>query len=863
MRYAERRKEVLMSTESGGSASFAQLLPGSHICGVFEEQDHQTDAVVDYLCGALSQHRKAVYIDDAACHQSIRKHILNRGFSVPDLEHSGQLTFLTPEETYLKGGKLIPDHMIRLLRNTTQEAQQEGWDALAVCGNMTELIKAGADIPTLVQYEQKLNDFFPSSRCIGFCIYKEHQTDPALLLAILRAHPWIFHNDTLFDNAYNFQSGAYDFSFSAQKELERYMKSLRRNRSMNKNAFFNPDLVTNDIVFFYRLYPERRFEYVSPSVERLLGYTPEEHYADPDLGLKVVHPDDHARLLEYIANPSEKPLVLRWVRKDGTVLIVEQHNNLLRDESGKLVAIQGIARDITDKEMLEAELEKRQREAQTLSQQFNAILQAVPDNLTLQTRDFRIVWANQGAASGLSRHVDDLIGEHCYRLWHGRETPCERCPVERTFNSGKPETEIVRTPDGRLWELRAVPVQDADSEVKFVVELGRDITRHRALEEQTQQKHYLESLGRLAGGIAHDFNNMLGVILGYGESLLTKLNIHDPLRNEVREILNAANRSAELTRQLLAFGRRQMFQTVIVNPNVLLEKMAPVLRRLLGEDINFRAYYATDLGNVEVDPAQFDQIMLNLVANAREAMPGGGELLVETKNVQLDESYAKTHADVVPGHYVMIAVTDTGHGMEESVRLRIFEPFFSTKQKGRVSGLGLSTVYGIVKQSQGYIWVYSEPGQGTTFKIYLPRVFAEANYKPSEDTSAIPNKTRAAHILLIEDEPALRKVFGKLLEAMGYTVTVAGSGEEAIGLIDHGDVRPDLVVTDVVLPGMTGAEVMRLLKARIPTLKALFMSGYTDNAVVHHGVVDPGTPFIQKPFSSRELSDKIDEILSK
>ena len=387
-----------------------------------------------------------------------------------------------------------------------------------------------------------------------------------------------------------------------------------------------------------------------------------------------------------------------------------------------------------------------------------------------------------------------------------------------------------------------------------------DITERKALEMQLLQAQKMEAVGLLAGGVAHDFNNVLTAIGGYAELVREDLPGEDARRHDVEEILRATERAATLTRQLLAFSRRQVLAPRVLDLNGVVAGVDNMLRRLIGADVELRTALAPELGAVRADPGQLEQVIMNLVVNARDAMPRGGKLTLETANAELDESYALEHPAVVAGPYVMLAVSDSGVGMDAATQARVFEPFFTTKEKGKGTGLGLATVYGIVKQSGGNIWLYSEPGRGTTFKIYLPRVD-----QPPEQLAAAPAPRAAPRgsetVLLVEDDEAVRALARKMLAAHGYTVLAAASGAEALKLAaDHtGPIH--LLVTDVVLPGMSGRELATRFQSVRPGLKVLYTSGYTDDAVVHHGVLDPGIAFLQKPFTSGTLARKVRETL--
>lgn len=390
---------------------------------------------------------------------------------------------------------------------------------------------------------------------------------------------------------------------------------------------------------------------------------------------------------------------------------------------------------------------------------------------------------------------------------------------------------------------------------------AQDVTEQRQTEEQLVAAQRLEAVGRLAGGVAHDFNNLLSVILAYAGFALDQLHKSDPIRADIEEVHEAGQRAAAVTRQLLAFSRKQVLEPQVTNLNSIIEGIERMLRRLLGEDIDIHVHTASNLGNVMADPGQLEQVIMNLAVNARDAMPTGGKLTIETANIDLDEDYAEQHISVKPGPYVRLSVTDTGTGMSAQTRNRLFEPFFTTKEKGKGTGLGLSMVYGIVKQSGGNIWVYSERGQGTTFKIYLPRVDAWAvNTKPVQPTIAA---TGHETILIVEDEDAVRRAAERILAAAGYRVLTAANGGEALLLCERHEGQIHLLLTDVVMPRMSGRELAERLKELSPALKVLFTSGYTDNAIVHHGVLDPGMRFIGKPFSVAELTRKVREVLDQ
>jgi PAS domain S-box-containing protein len=408
-------------------------------------------------------------------------------------------------------------------------------------------------------------------------------------------------------------------------------------------------------------------------------------------------------------------------------------------------------------------------------------------------------------------------------------------------------TVIVRGPDGRVTHYQGVLI---------------DITEHKRLEEQFLQAQKMESVGRLAGGVAHDFNNLLTVINLYSDMALRSLEPSNPPRQDLEEIHKAGDRAAQLTRQLLAFSRRQVLEMHTLNLNEVLQGLAKMLPRLVGEDITLELKFAPDLGYTRADPGQIEQVVVNLAVNARDAMPDGGRLTLETANVTLDRLVLRRHPDAVVGDYVMLAISDTGTGMTEEVKAHLFEPFFTTKGLGKGTGLGLATVYGIIKQHQGHIWVYSEPGLGSTFKIYLPRVEEEpAKLSRLNESATLPRGTGT--VLVVEDEPAVRGVAVRVLSGLGYRVLEASNGLEALQVAAAWGQAIHLLLTDVVMPEMNGKVLSEQLTAFYPGVKVLFISGYTDETVSQRGVLEEGVSFLQKPFPPAGLAHKVREVLDK
>jgi PAS domain S-box-containing protein len=395
----------------------------------------------------------------------------------------------------------------------------------------------------------------------------------------------------------------------------------------------------------------------------------------------------------------------------------------------------------------------------------------------------------------------------------------------------------------------------------------RDITDYKRYEAEQERMHSqlvqaqkMESVGRLAGGVAHDFNNMLGVILGYSEMVLDQIDENQPIHSAVQGIHQAAERSAELTRQLLAFARKQTVMPKVLDLNETVRGMLNMLRRLIGEDIDLAWVPGRDLGLVKIDPSQVDQVLANLCVNSRDAIGDTGKVTIETSNAFFDENYCSVHAGTHPGEYVMLVVSDNGCGMDAEALAHLFEPFFTTKEMGKGTGLGLAMVYGIVKQNNGFINVYSEPGQGTSFKIYLPKYVSEID-QAAKTRVVPPAETGLETILLVEDEPMILAMTTEMLHRLGYTVLPASTPKEALLLAEDSSRGINLLMTDVVMPEMNGRDLAKSLLALNPDLKCLFMSGYTANVIAHHGVLDKGISFLQKPFSRKDLAAKVRETL--
>ena len=500
-----------------------------------------------------------------------------------------------------------------------------------------------------------------------------------------------------------------------------------------------------------------------------------------------------------------------------------------------------------------------------------AVLQQMPAGVIIaKASSGELILAN-GKVDAILHHSfrpgEGIEQYSSYQGFHldGRAYKPEEYPLSRSLLTGEEianeEIEYL-CGDGirRILNANSAPIRDRNGNIVAGLVIFYDVTEHRRLEQQLLQSQRMEAVGRLAGGVAHDFNNFLTVIIGHSQLLIDRLASNDPMRTDIQEVEKCAQHAADLTRQLLAFSRKQILQPKVLDLNAIVANLEKMLRRLIGEDVELTVRLNPSLGRVKTDPGQVEQIIVNLAANARDAMPGGGKLTIETANTDLGDLYARQHADVAPGQYVMLAVSDTGAGMDRETQARIFEPFFTTKERGKGTGLGLATVYGIVKQSQGHIWVYSEPGHGSTFKVYLPRI-EEAADITSPLSMPSPSVGGSETVLLVEDDDTVRRLVRQVLSCHGYTVMECRSPEEALAMSSNYSGRIHLMVTDVVMPGSSGPELAQRITAQRPETRVLFMSGYTDDAIVHHGVLDAGVAFLEKPFTPDNLLRKVREVL--
>jgi two-component system, cell cycle sensor histidine kinase and response regulator CckA len=646
-------------------------------------------------------------------------------------------------------------------------------------------------------------------------------------------------------------------------ERKRTEEALRE----SENKFRS--LVENSIVGVY-LVQDGLFKYVNPRGAEIHGYKLEE-MIDKMGPKQLTFPEDWPIVEENIGKKirGEEEFThyeFRIVTKSQETRNVELFSSPTIYQGRP--AVLGTMLDITER--------KRAEEALRSSEErYRSILESIQDGYFEDDLAGNFTFVNDVISRHLGYTKDELIGMN-YRQYASEETSKELYQhFSELYRTGQPikpfAVEYIRRDRTKMIsEISVSLIRDLEGKQIGFRGISRDVTERKqaeeeklSLQEQLRQAQKMEAIGQLAGGVAHDFNNLLTVIKGYSQLSLLDLKEDSPLWGNIQEIEKASQRATDLTRQLLAFSRRQILDLKVLDLNVLLKDLEKMLRRIIGEDIALVTLLSEGLGKVKVDPGQIEQVIFNLAVNARDAMPSGGKLSIETANAELDEEYARSHVNVAPGRYVRLSVSDTGVGMTQEVKDRVFEPFFTTKEKGKGTGLGLSMVYGIVKQSGGNIWLYSEPGRGTTFRVYFPRTEEEADGLHKEEvTDVFPRGSET--ILLVEDDELVRDLATRLLEQQGYRVLKATNGQEALRVArEHVGETIHLLLSDIVMPQMGGKELSDWLKISRPNVKVLYTSGYADNAIVHQGVLDPGTHFLQKPFSLKTLSHKVREVLDE
>lgn len=596
--------------------------------------------------------------------------------------------------------------------------------------------------------------------------------------------------------------------------------------------------------------------WVNKAFESLSGYSRDEAIGQSTRLLKsgLLPAAFYKEMWDAILSGSQWRGELINRRKDGTLYHEEMTITPVKNDFGEITHFIAIKLDITE----------RKREEERVCRLAQAVENSA-ELIAITEADGRISYANQALLKMTGYRENEILGKLFKTTLLSPNNPegLDETILSHTMHMGAWRGECLSCrKDGTNFPtfLSTGVIKDDRGVTIGLFGIAEDITDRKKLEKQLIASQKMEAVGRLAGGIAHDFNNLMQLVMGYSDLALAALPPDNPQSHQVRQIKKASLKAITLTRQLLAYSRKQVVQPRVLDVNRLIVDFENMLHRIIGDDIRLETNLKSEPGNIRADAGQIEQVILNLVVNSRDAMPQGGKLTIETANVDLDEAYCRSHPAIYPGRYVMIAISDSGTGMDVQTQARIFDPFFTTKEQGKGTGLGLSTVYGIVKQSEGFIWVYSELGKGTIFKIYFPRIDDPAQADRMKKTS--PEIVGGSEtVLLVEDSEPLRELTCTLLQKNGYSVLVAESAHSALALAEGGTQPFQLLLTDVVMPAVSGRELAERLRASQPNLKVLFMSGYSSDIITTHGILQPGISFIQKPFSERSLMIKLREVL--
>ncbi|MDB5104820.1 MAG: sensor hybrid histidine kinase [Fibrobacteres bacterium] len=635
--------------------------------------------------------------------------------------------------------------------------------------------------------------------------------------------------------------------------------------------------------------PSGKLVFANPAGARILGFPSQEALLSTPMSevtgrFRILDGDGRPFPVEQmpgrvaLSGRDAKPVIIRYQETaTGSEIWTLVKATPVKDQNGHITMAINFAQDIT-------EIKRKELEERTAKEQFQIILEGISDAISVQDPKGKLLFLNQACAALLGfsspQEVIDLAADPekaasvAKRITlldeGGNPFPPTETPGRLALQGQYPPSMSLRfrmSDEGReRWVISsAKPVFDEKGNLKLVVSILHDVTELKEAEIMLRQSQKMEAVGKLAGGIAHDFNNLLTAINGYSDMILSRLSAFDgDTFEQVTEIRNAGERAASLTQQLLAFSRKQILAPKVINLNDVLSGMDSLLQRLIGENIELLTILQPGIEKIKADPGQIEQVILNLALNSRDAMPEGGKLTMETANVDLDDAYVSTHLESKRGPHVVLAITDTGVGMDAHVKARLFEPFFTTKGPGKGTGLGLATVFGIVKQSGGSLNVYSEPGRGTTFKVYFPAVSGPAPERIDGVARAVPGaEPHGETILIVEDEDSVRKLVQQTLTECGYACLTAADAETALEMVRARKGEIDLLLTDVILPGINGKLLAERLVKDHPGIKVLYMSGYTDNAIVHHGVLDAGTEFINKPFSAQTLKHRVRESLAQ
>lgn len=643
----------------------------------------------------------------------------------------------------------------------------------------------------------------------------------------------------------------------AIRETEQALRESEEKLLRTKNRL--DFLIANSpaVIYTCEATPPYRTTFISQNVREQMGYEPGDFTGNPNFWASSIHPEDSHRVLAELQELFVQVIYnheYRFRHKDGSYRWMYDEARLLRDENGNPAECIGYWFDITER-----------RKSEDL---IKNILDSVDEGFIIIDPEYRIISANRAYCEQMKTPDCNIIGRHCYEVSHHREKPCfmegEECAVRHTFKTGEPHMAIHTHYDKEnapvYVETKSYAMKDSSGQVCAVIETLINITETRKLEDQLRHAQKMEAVGTLVGGIAHDFNNMLNIIIGYAGLMRLRMKQDDAMLPQLNEILAAGDRAAQLTKGLLTFSRKQVMEIRTVNLNEIVEGFKKMITRIIGEDIDLSIVAADEDLPAKVDRGQIEQVLMNLASNARDAMPKGGILSIKTEPIRIDREFMKTHGYGDPGMYAFITVSDTGIGMDENTRERIFEPYFTTKEMGRGTGLGLAIVYGIVTQHNGYLHCYSEPGKGTTFRIYIPLIKATAE-KIEKEEAVVP-KGGTETILIAEDDANVRGLIKNILEGFGYTIIEAVDGKDAVGKFRDNKDKIQLLLFDLIMPGKNGKDAYEEIKVIRHDIKVIFMSGYARDIIQRFGI-EEGIEFISKPVLPNELLRKVREELDK
>jgi two-component system cell cycle sensor histidine kinase/response regulator CckA len=798
---------------------------GTHLCQFYQTKEDLIDVLVPYFKAGLETHEFCMWVTSEPLGENEAKRAITA--AVPDSDKyfkAGQMEIVPYTEWYLQDGAFDLQRVLNAWIDKLNQALANGYDGMRVTGNKAWLEKK--DWKDFTSYEAAVNDAIGKYRMIAICSYALDKCGATEVIEVVNNHQFALIR----------RMGKWCIIETAALKLSR--EELQRTESNLKNIIRNSAdgiiiVDQNGIVRF-----------ANPAAETLFGRKTGELIGEP-FGFPVIT-NEATELSVFGRNGKAKTAEMRVVEVDW------------EEENAYLASL----RDISERKQAQEAIEKERNWLRT-------IIDNLPDYIYVKDTDSRYIVTNNANARFLGLSIpEEVVGKSIFELFPQELAEKHYADDQEVVRKGRSlinrEESLIDEVGKRTWNLSTkVPLRGPSGKIIGLVGIAKDITEHKKLQAQLQQSQKMEAIGNLAGGIAHDFNNLLTTIMGNADLASIHVSNNDLLHDDIEEIKKASERGASLVSHLLAFSRKQMIHPRVLDLNERLNDSEKMLRRLIGENIELCIALEPQLWEVKADPGQIDQVVMNLAVNARDAMPHGGTLTIETANAELDEDYFHDRGVAKdPGPYVILAISDTGIGMDKETQSHIFEPFFTTKEIGKGTGLGLSTVYGIAKQNNGYVWTYSEPGKGSTFKIYLPRAEGAAEASQKEKAAAM-ELHGSGTLLVVEDDDMLRKTARAILEKYGYHVLEAQDGEDALRVSGEYEGTIQLMITDVVMPKMNGRDLAKHLQPQRPEMNILYMSGYTTNSIVNNQVLDAQLAFLQKPFTSKELACKVREVLAK